>query len=290
MVGEASAKGAVSIVNAIASGKGATVSVDLPTSARLTIGEGSGGWQTIENGRKTRSRLALETVRQAMAMLGKDPRGYSGSVETICSTPVGVGLKTSSAVSVAIALGVCDAFGEGPPRTSEILDCSIRSSLSSGVSVTGAMDDAASCLLGGANFVDNSARKILSSRRLRKPLRVVVRVPRGRSRRGDVPVSHVRKFSDVADSIFAIGLEGNAWCAMTLNGLMYSSIYGYDPRAALQALESGALGAGLSGTGPAVAAVFDGKRAAEELAKVWKEDGAQVLTTMTSDGGATVDS
>ena len=58
---------------------------------------------------------------------------------------------------------------------------------------------------------------------------------------------------------------------MILNGGAYSSILKYDPLPALRAVEHGALGAGLSGTGPAVAAVFDPSKQAEmdELAEDW---------------------
>ncbi len=286
--GEAKAMGAVSIVNAISSGRGATASVDLPTSAKVTIDEKRGRWVTFQDGRRTESRLAQHTVRQAILMLGRDPRRYSGSVETTASAPTGVGLKTSSSSAVAITLAVFSAFGKTSPRARDVLECSVSSSLSSGVSVTGAMDDAASCLLGGANFVDNSSRRLISRVRLRRPFPVLIMVPRERSKRASITTGYVRTFSRVADSIFNIGVEGKAWKAMTLNGLLYSTIYGYEPSAALQALEAGALGAGLSGTGPAVAAVFDGPEDRERLAKMWGGGGAEVIRTTTSDGGAAV--
>ena len=138
------------------------------------------------------------------------------------------------------------------------------------------------------NFVDNSSRRILSRIRLGRALHVLVRVPREESKRGSIRREYARRFSNLADSIFRIGMEGSTWKAMTLNGLMYSSIYGYDPSDALQALEAGALGSGLSGTGPAVAAVFERQNEAESLARSWAEGGAQVIRTMTSDGGATL--
>lgn len=288
MTGVARAMGAISIVNAIASGKGATVSVDLPTSAKVTIREEKGRWRTFEGGKETESQLALNSLRRAILMLGRDPRRYSGSLDTRTSAPVGVGLKTSSSASVAIALAVCDAFGEGSPPTAAVLDCSVRSSFSSGASVTGAMDDAASCLLGGANFVDNSSKRILSRVRLGRALQVLITVPREESRRGSVRTRYVRRFSRIADSIFRMGLEGETWKAMTLNGLMYSSIYGYDPSLALRAVEAGALGSGLSGTGPSVAAVFESQNDVKRLGADWTEGDAQVIRTTTSDGGATV--
>ena len=287
VIGEAKAKGAISVVNAVASGRGATLSVDLPTSAKVDVKEERGRWKVFQNGRQVESALAFHTLRRTIRMLGRDPHAYSGSVETASLAPTGVGLKTSSSASVAITLAVLSAFGSRYPDA-EVLGCSVSASLTSGVSITGAMDDAASCLLGGVNFVDNSSGRILSRVSLKRSLPVLIRVPGEESRRADVPTRYVRRFSEVADSIFKIGIEGNAWKAMTLNGLIFSSIYSYAPSAALRAIERGALGSGLSGTGPAVAAVFDDERDAGRLARDWADDGAEVIRTTTSDGGATV--
>lgn len=288
MIGEARAMGAISIVNAIACGRGASVGVKLPTVAKVELKEVRGRWRVHLNGRQARSSLAVHTVRRAIRMLGKDPGRYSGSIETMTSAPVGVGLKTSSSSSVAIILAVFSAFGKNRYVARDVLQCSVSASLAAGVSVTGAMDDAASCLLGGVNFADNSTKRVLSSVRLGRPLTVLIRIPQDGSRRASVGASYVRKFSKVAESIFTTGRDGRVWKAMTLNGLLYCSIYGYPPFDALQALEANALGAGLSGTGPAVGAVFDDEGEPQRLARLWDEGGAKVIRTETSDGGATI--
>jgi len=279
--------GAITLVNAIASGKGATVSVELPTTARVEINEERGGWNVFMNGRKQRSSLAMEAIRGSIKICGKDPARYSGSVETTTSAAAGVGLKTSSSSSVAIILAVLSALGVSSYEPEEVARCSASSALAAGVSVTGAMDDAASCLLGGMNFADNSGMKIVSSAPVGRRLPVIITVPPRKSRRASVEVNYVRRFSKISQSIFSLGRQGKIWKAMTLNGLLYCSIYGYPPIDALQAMEGGALGAGLSGTGPAVAAVFEDRKEAEQLARVWEEGGSKVIRTETSDGGAT---
>jgi shikimate kinase len=288
MIGRAKAMGAITLVNAIASGTGATVSVGLPTLAKVEVNEERGGWTVFMNGRKTRSLLALEAVRGAIKINGKDPSRYSGSVETTTSTPVGVGLKTSSSSSVAIILATLSALGANTYESSEVARCSASSALAAGVSVTGAMDDAASCLLGGTNFTNNLKMKIVSSAPIGRKLPAIIKVPPRKSRRASVEVGHVRKFSKLALSIFSVGRQGEIWKAMTLNGLLYCSIYGYSTFDALQAMEGGALGAGLSGTGPAVAAVFEDRKEAERLARIWERGHSKVIRTETSDGGATI--
>lgn len=289
MIGEARAMGAVSVVNAIACGKGASLALNLPTTARVSVKEERGPWRVTLNGKRIEPSLALQTARRAILMLGRNPDRFSGSIETSTPLPLGVGLKTSSSASVAIALAVASALGKHSCRSRSVLMCSARASLDAGVSVTGAFDDAAACLLGGVNFADNRKMTLLSSMKIERKMEVLVRIPRGRSKRSLVETRHIRRFANLASYIFRIGRQGKIWNAMTLNGLLYSSIYGYDPHDAVSAIEAGAVGAGLSGTGPAVAAVFERQSDAEKLARVWKDDGAAVIRTETCDGGAKVD-
>jgi shikimate kinase len=146
------------------------------------------------------------------------------------------------------------------------------------------MDDCASCLLGGINMADNLGRKIERSKLFDRTLKVVIRVPTASSRRAAVDVVQVRKLGRVAEVLYKMCLDGDMWRAMTLNGVLYSGIYGYDPRPALLAVEHGALGASLSGTGPATAAIFDPRFDTElaALKEAWSSDGSQVLETETN--------
>jgi shikimate kinase len=276
--------GAISIVNAIASGKGATASVRLTTEAEVEIDDSRGDWEVLVNGKESGSTLAVETVRRAIKSAGKDPDAFSGRVQTTSSVPIGVGLKTSSAASTSIALAAYAALGQKAFDPKKVLDCSVEASLASGASVTGALDDAAGCLLGGLNVTDNLARKIVSSRLFDKKLKVVIKVPKTRSMRESVDPRFIRKFGGLTELFFEMSLRGDYWRAMTLNGMAYSSILKYDPFPALRAVELGALGAGLSGTGPAVAAVFEPSMGAEAdaLAKDWASDGSSVIGTETN--------
>jgi len=65
---------------------------------------------------------------------------------------------------------------------------------------------------------------------------------------------------------------------MTLNGLIYSATLGYDAGVAIEALGSGALAAGLSGTGPAVAAVVPRNRVGS-VKDAWGEYDGEVIET-----------
>jgi shikimate kinase len=281
---KASTFGAISLVNAIASGKGATASVRLTTEAEVELEASHGSWEVLVNGKKAESSLVIETVRRAIKGAGKDPDAYSGRVQTTSSVPIGVGLKTSSASSTAIAISVYAALGQRAFDPKKVLDCSVEASLASGASITGALDDAAGCLLGGVSMTDNLARKVIASRLFDKKLRVLIRVPKTPSRREAVDPKFIRKFGGLTDLFFDMAVKGDYWRAMVLNGMAYSSILKYDPFPALRAVELGALGAGLSGTGPAVAAVFDPSKQAEidAVTKDWAADGSSVIETETN--------
>ena len=107
-----------------------------------------------------------------------------------------------------------------------------------------------------------------------------------RSRRGSVKLNFLRRFSKLADLAYEMGDGGERWGAMVLNGMIYSSLLGYDVSPAMKALRVGALGSGLSGTGPAVSAVFE-RGAGEDhdagtielLRKNWARDGSKVIVT-----------
>lgn len=284
MRGKAVAFGAVSIVNALAGGKGATLGVRLSTEAQVRLDEGRGPWEVTANGKKVDPGLAVESAKKALSALGEAPGEYHGKIETRHTMPIGVGLKSSSSSSVAIPLAVADALGRRSLAQNAVLRCSVDASLSSRCSITGAYDDAASCLLGGINAADNLRVRLVAPTRRVKRLTVLIKVGKEGSRRKLMDIERIRKFGPVADSIFALSLGGRPWAAMSLNGLLYSRLLGYDPAPAVQALELGATGAGLSGTGPAVAAVFDVGNGADpgELRDRWSTDGSSVIQTQTN--------
>ncbi len=290
MKGSAIAFGAVSIVNAIASGKGATAGVSLTTRADVRMEKGDGKWSVKVNGRESQSNLAVQTVKEVLKHFGREPGRFGGLISTETEIPIGVGLKSSSSSSVAIALATIASLGERKFQEQEVLKLSAEASLTSGASITGAYDDAASCLLGGINHAHNLQRKLVASARFGEPVSLVILVPRLRSRRAAIRVDSVRKFEGLAEIAFITSLKGRHWQAMTLNGLLYSAIYGYDPTPATIAIRDGALGAGLSGTGPAIASVFrrDRRSSVKTLIRDWKALGGSVICTRANNDRARI--
>ena len=285
MKGKGTVFGAITVVNAIAGGKGVTASVKLETEATVEVVDKPGEWVVFINGKKqSEPRLALQTVEVVMRSAGKDSKEFSGEIRTESAVPLGVGLKTSSASSCAIALALFAAVGQKAFDPRKIMNCSVEASLASGASITGAMDDAASCLMGGLNMVDNLGRKVERSQLFKKTLKVLIKVPEVQSRRSLTKMEEVKMFGKVTEVPYRMSMEGDPWRAMTINGALYSGLLRYDPLAALQAIEHGALGASLSGTGPATAAVFEPNMEKEfrSLVEAWASDGSKVIETETN--------
>jgi shikimate kinase len=290
--GKGTTFGAVSVVNAIAGGKGVTASIKLGTESTVELENSPGAWSVYVNDKKVESSLAVETASLALRVAGKKHEEYSGTIKTVSGIPMGVGLKSSSSSSAAIALAVFAALSQKAFDPHKVMNISVEASLSTGASVTGALDDAASCLLGGMNHADNLAKKIERSKLFEKPLRILIKVPDTPSRRASMDPVYMRKFGKVADVLFRMSMSGDTWRAMTLNGTVFSALLGYDPRAALTAVENGALGASVSGTGPATAAVFEPgmKDEIRKLAEEWSSDGSKVIETETNNEHGRIES
>ena len=110
-------------------------------------------------------------------------------------------------------------------------------------------------MLGGLCITDNRERRLLARLEVEDDLTAVVLVPARKVRKKDVKALPYAAVAPLAARAHALALAKEWPEAMTLNGLAYGAIYGEDPAPAVAALAAGALGAGLSGTGPAVAAV-----------------------------------
>jgi shikimate kinase len=86
--------------------------VRLTTRAEVRIDRGRGRWQVKVNGKNSQSKLAIQTVKMVLKQFGREPERFEGQVSTRTEIPVGVGLKSSSTSSVAIALATLASLGE----------------------------------------------------------------------------------------------------------------------------------------------------------------------------------
>lgn len=262
----ATVHGAISIVNALATRKGATLGVALRVEADVLAVPGrSGITVTRKDGRKEAerrpgggrrrpnhpfsSRLIQKTVQRVVPKSELE----SSRIEIAISSemPAGFGLKSSSAISSAVALACDRAFGL---RMSDhqILLAGVEASIASKVSITGAYDDACSCYYGGFNVTDNARRRLVRHQRAPRGMSAVIFIPKNR-RRGNL--KRLRLLREAFDGAWGLAKRAEYWKAMTINGLATASVLGSDPELVARLAEKGALAASVSGNGPAIAAV-----------------------------------
>lgn len=245
---KATMHGAVSIVNAIATGKGATLGISLGVEALVETEPGKGIF--FENKESNLSaRLIREVVETSVPRQELEINKIRISVKT--EIPSGYGLKSSSAISSVISLACAKLFK--PKATDmDILRDGVKASIKTKVSMTGAFDDACACYFGGFAVTDNTNIKIIKSEKAPEDLTAIVFIPRSR-KRGNV--KKLKILHPVFSQAWDLAYKGDYWNAMILNGLATSAILDSDPKILTDLVENGALGASVSGNGPSIAAV-----------------------------------
>ncbi|MGB9125590.1 MAG: shikimate kinase [Nitrosotalea sp.] len=245
---KANMHGAVSIVNAIATGKGSTLGISLGIEAVVETEPGRG---IIFENRESNlsSRLIRKVVETSVPKLELEKNKIIISVKS--EIPSGYGLKSSSAISSVISLA-CSKLFKPKATDLEILKDGVYASIESKVSITGAFDDACACYFGGFVVTDNSNIKIIKSEKAPEDLSAVIFIPKSR-RRGNV--KKLKILDGVFSQAWELANKSDYWNAMILNGLATSAILGSDPKIITELIDSGALGASVSGNGPSIAAV-----------------------------------
>lgn len=281
MRAKAIAHGAITIVNAIPSGLGVAMGIDLWTEASVEFGEYDGIEVRIMDAVEEGKNLAEKVVEKILKKAGL--RGLGARVKTRSNIPIGKGLKSSSAAANAIALASAKALSlDLSPE--EVVLIGVEASIEAGVSITGAYDDSYTSFFGGINITDNISRRVL--RRFRAPddLRILIMVPEEKLYTRDVDVEALRGVQEISKKAVAMALDGRFWEAMTINGLIISAALKIDPKPIIEALRRGALAAGVSGTGPSIAAVLD-ENHIDEVRELFEGYG-RVLETGVNNGTA----
>ena len=252
---EAVSHGAITIVNAMATGKGAALGVRLLTKAKVELTDEAGriSGRIITDAEESTS-LLYATVMRVLRKYGVH-RKFGANVETTSNIPIAVGLKSSSAASNAVALATVSALGQHV-NDLEIVQLAVRSSLDAGVTLTGAFDDASACYFGGLIVANNRRNEILKRfEQIDSSLHVLIYIPRGKKYSGAIRSDRFKKIEGLVDFAHEEAIKGNYPLSMTLNGVAYCRAFGYDISPATDALQEGAIAAGLSGKGPAIAAI-----------------------------------
>lgn len=285
--GQALSHGAISILNAFSTGKGGALSIDLWTRAKVDLRNGPGGFSGFVTSHPNESsKLIVTTVKKTLDHYSYGDK-FSGEVITSSNIPPAVGLKSSSAAANATALATASALGEEPDDDT-LVSIGIDASMESGVSLTGGFDDSYASYYGGAVLTDNTRRKVEKTITVQPNLRFLILIPPRKTYTGSMEKSKFSAISRIAELAYREASNGHIWDALTLNGLAYASVLGEDPGPALTALETGALGAGMTGKGPATAAVVEDNHV-DRLKKAWEKFQGQILVCPPNEKKAVIE-
>ena len=214
---KATVHGAISIVNAIPTGRGAVMGISLRTEATAQAMRGTG--IRLASGADS-ARLIQNTVR--LSVPPEMLREYEISISIKSEIPMGYGLKSSSSISVAAALASAALF-DSCPNDLMALQASADASIKSRVSITGAYDDACGCCYGGFVVTDNAKRRMLRREPADPDLIAVIFIPARKQRRNP---RNLLDRAEAFDGAWNLANESRYWEAMTANGIAAAPILG----------------------------------------------------------------
>lgn len=261
--------GAATILNAVAAWKGSAFGIELKTFAEVTL-DGSAKVKGDIPG--VDDKLVVMCVEMVLERFGLE---YGGVIRTQSEIPIASGLKSSSTAANAAVLATLDAIGE-EMELIEAAKIGVAAAREAGVTITGALDDALASMLGGVVVTDNREMKLLKRDELESD--VLLLVPERRLFSKDTDIKRSRLIGPLAEVAFDLAMRGDYSRAMNLNGFIYCGALGLPAEPLLVALENGAWGTSLSGTGPSYAALV-GVDELEALESAWSNLGGRVIKT-----------
>jgi shikimate kinase len=252
-VGETTA--AITIVNALPTGIGSAVGVDLRARAEVELHPaGSHGKWDVRVDEQVRTPLVISSLTEALRRFAPGSSG-SGELTLRSDIPAARGLKSSSAVSSAVVLAVARATDVSVEPV-EVARMSATISRAVGLSATGALDDALAGLSPGVVVTDNRRGELLKSYPTDPGLGVVLYIPNYSHRPSPEWASAFRAEASQSQVAVDAALAGDWSTAMRENTRLVERVLRYDYDALRADLRArGAVGSGVCGLGPALAAV-----------------------------------
>ncbi len=276
VIGEGEANGAISILHALGSGRGCSIGISLSTKVQVVQ-----KFLEVENDRKG-LLVAIESCWRERGL--PIPAEFGWKIES--SVPIGQGLKSSSALSCAAirALNSCSWTGLS---NADIADIAADAQLISNCAITGSMDDNWASLETGWKLVDPSlgaTDSVILQGDIGHPITILL-VLRGKRSATISPESFSQHEQIFARSLASV-MSGSVLDALSSNGMAVAA--STDDHEALRicnlCIASGAIAAGISGSGPAIAIVCF-EEESEPLSRKISDLGFQVISTSLAESG-----
>ena len=278
--------GSATVINAISTGCGSAFGIELYVSVQACLKPSKTIFKT-EKGVDT--ALMEICVRK---VLEKFNVTTGIKVQTSSNLPVASGLSSSSATSNAVVMATYRALvddglvSDNSLDDYDLINMAIDASLEAGVTITGAFDDASASFFGGLTITHNPRREILYNRPMEEQS-ILIYMPNKKSPTAQSDVARMKLLAPWVKLAFQEALKGNIYHALTLNGILYSAALNSNADIALDALDSGALAAGLSGTGPSFVAIVP-DNALDRVQEAWSSYPGRVILTGVDNMGTRV--
>ncbi|MGZ4857296.1 MAG: shikimate kinase [Methanobacteriaceae archaeon] len=278
--------GSATVINAISTGCGSAFGIKLYVTAEAKLKSSKLIFSTEKDVDTTLMEICVNKVQERFNL----NTGFD--VRTRSNLPVASGLSSSSATSNAVVMATYQVLvNEGlVPENSmndlEIVGMAIDASLEAGVTITGAFDDASASFFGGLTITNNHRREILARRDMEQQ-NILIYMPDRKSLTAQSDVGRMKLLAPWVKIAFQEAIKGNINSALTLNGLLYCAALHFSTDIALDALDSGALAAGLSGTGPSFVAIVEEENL-DQVHEVWSSLDGRVISTGVDNWGTKV--
>lgn len=270
--------GAISIVNAVATGYGSAMGISLNVKVEIISKKGSGLIFQKGGGSLMIKKIIYDVLQS------KYINNNQLLININSEVPSGMGLKSSSAVSNAVALA-CISLTNKEISDEFVLNTAVDASLYAKTTITGAYDDSTACYYGGFVTTDNYKRKIWKRENSPTDISAVIFLPNNK-KRGEV--TRLKLLSDIYLEAFQLANSGQYWKAMTLNGVLTSSLLSNSYTITRMCLENGALAASISGNGPAIAAVVRESEVQKIKSVLSNLDGRVIISRTNNQKASTV--
>lgn len=253
MIGHGRGTAAITILNALFTGTGAAAGIDLVAEATVHLTAARATTIEIAD-RATDTPLARATVAAALTEWGGS-QPYAAQLTVRSHIPVAKGLKSSSGVGVAIARATADALDRSPSSL-EVARLSADVAQRIGLSATGAFDDCLAAAESGVQVTENATRRRVRADAVGEGWRVLLAVPPSEHRPSPEFRGAFLAMAPQAAIAESAARGGDFWTAMRENTALVERAMRYEYGAVRRELdEARAIAAGVSGMGPALAAV-----------------------------------
>ena len=276
--------GSATIINAIATGFGSAFGIGLDIKCQA---------KSIDSGIKCFNDVGASTdlmelcVRKVFDKYEINYDDFGLEIKTESTLPMASGLSSSSASSNAIVAVsskiISEEFNLTPLTDFEIINLAIDASIEAGVTITGSFDDATASYFGGVVVTDNKNREFIIKEKM-DDYKILVYMPNFISKSGDSDVNRMRVLAPLVETAFDFAKNKDYFKALNLNGLIYASTLGFDSAIAVDALQSGAVASGLSGTGSSFVAVCE-DNAIDDVKDAWSNLEGRVIETSVDNEG-----